>query len=169
MSCELLLTADHPIPRQERRTSDHLHLQSLPTAARDARSFIRDRAPALADDQLQVLLVLTSELVTNAVLHARTAFVLGITTSDTAVLVTVGDRAPGRPRMPDPSHGRESGRGILLVGELADDWGVLFEPDSQGKCVWFLLRRPPQATLENGSRRTGAVSAGRDRKEGGRG
>src|SRR4051794_28399730 len=98
MSCELLLAADRPIPRLAPRSSEHIHLSADPTAAREARSFVRRQAPAsLQDDQLQSLLLLTSELVTNSVLHARTPLVLGITVSDALILVTVGDQSDGRP------------------------------------------------------------------------
>jgi anti-sigma regulatory factor (Ser/Thr protein kinase) len=141
MSCERLLAADHPISAQTERESQHIHLTPVPTAAREARSFVRSTADVLEDDRLDDLLVLTSEVVTNAVLHARTPVELGITVTDDAVLVCVADGADGTPRHQDQSDGRESGRGIMLVRELADEWGVLPHDTKQGKAVWFLFRR----------------------------
>lgn len=141
MSCEQLLAADDPIPRQDRRDSSHIHLTPVPTAAREARQFVRTSATVLGDDRLDDLLVLTSELVTNAVLHARTAFEVGVTVTDAAVLICVGDGASDEPRHRTPAAGRENGRGIMLVRALADDWGVLPAVAKSGKTVWFLFRR----------------------------
>jgi two-component sensor histidine kinase len=141
MSCELVLAAEHPIPRQESRTSEHIHLRAEPTAPRAARDFVSAHAPALDQDQMMSLLMLTSELVTNAVLHARSALTVGITVSETQILVTVADQVEARPEGRSYSDRRESGRGIVLVGALADDWGVVPEPDRPGKSVWFSMRR----------------------------
>ena len=141
MSCEQLLSVDHPIPTQVERESQHIHLTPVPTAAREARRFVRSTATVLDDDRLDDLLILTSEIVTNAVLHARTPLELGVTVTDDAVLVCVADGADGTPAHQDQSYGRESGRGIMLVRELADDWGVLPHDTRQGKAVWFLFRR----------------------------
>jgi anti-sigma regulatory factor (Ser/Thr protein kinase) len=141
MSCEQLLAADHPIPAHAERESQHIHLSPVPTAAREARRFVRTAATVLDDNRLFDLTVLTSELVTNAVLHARTALEVGVTVTADAVLVCVGDAADERPMHQPPSDGRESGRGITLVRELADDWGVLPADTRSGKTVWFLFRR----------------------------
>lgn len=141
MSCEQLLAADHPVPRQAQRESRHIHLTPVPTAVREARQFVRSTATVLDDDRVDDLLVLTSELVTNAVLHARTPLEVGITVTDDAVVICVADGADGRPTHQSPSDGRENGRGIMLVRELADDWGVLLHDTRQGKAVWFLFRR----------------------------
>src|ERR1700712_1397612 len=141
MSCEQLLAAEHPIPVQMARASEHIHLTPVPTAPREARRFVRSTADVLDDDRLQDLLILTSELVTNAVLHARTPFEVGVTVTDDVVLICVGDRSKGTPRDRVQSDGREDGRGILLVQSLADDWGVPPAETRQGKAVWFLFRR----------------------------
>jgi anti-sigma regulatory factor (Ser/Thr protein kinase) len=141
MSCERVLAADQPIPSQTARESTHIHLTPEPTAAREARRFVRSTATVLDDDRLDDLLVLTSEVVTNAVLHARTPLEVGVTLTEEAVLICVGDGADGTPVAQGPSDGRESGRGIMLVRELADDWGVLPNDARQGKAVWFLFRR----------------------------
>jgi anti-sigma regulatory factor (Ser/Thr protein kinase) len=141
MSCEHLLAAGHPVPRQQARTSEHIHLAPVPTAPREARRFVRATAAVLEADRLNDLLVLTSELATNAVLHARTPFEVSVTVTDDVVLVCVGDRAAGEPRSPAPSDRRESGRGMVLVRSLADEWGV-HPAVGQGKAVWFLFRRP---------------------------
>lgn len=151
MSCEQLLAAEHPIPTQAGRETQHIHLTPVPTAAREARRFARDTAAVLDDDRLYDLTVLTSELVTNAVLHARTALEVGITVTDEVVLVCVGDAAEERPTHQPESDGRENGRGITLVRELADDWGVLPNDTRTGKAVWFLIRRQGGGALRVGA------------------
>jgi anti-sigma regulatory factor (Ser/Thr protein kinase) len=142
MCCAQLLAADHPVPTQADRESQHINLRPVPTAAGEARRFVRATASVLDDDRLYDLTVLTSELVTNAVLHARTALEVGVTVTDEVVLVCVGDAADEHPMHQPQSDGRESGRGITLVRELADDWGVLPADTHAGKAVWFLFRRP---------------------------
>jgi anti-sigma regulatory factor (Ser/Thr protein kinase) len=89
------------------------------------------------------MLVLASELATNALLHARTPFQVGVTVTEDVVLVCVGDDSDTNPAEPPepPSTGSENGRGIMLVRALADDWGVLPAESRQGKVVWFLFRR----------------------------
>jgi len=154
MSCEHLLAADVPIPRQHARTSEHIHLRPVPTAPREARSFVRTNAAVLDGDRLHDMLVLTSELATNAVLHARTPFEVSVTVTDDVVLVCVGDRTNGQPASPVQSDGRENGRGMVLVRSLADEWGVAPASGQVGKAVWFLFRRAPGAT---GSRTEGQV------------
>ncbi|HSP38673.1 MAG TPA: ATP-binding protein [Frankiaceae bacterium] len=87
---------------------------------------------------------LTSELVTNAVLHARTPLEVSVTVTDDVVLICVGDGSqvtPGQPNGETPSDGNENGRGIMLVRALADEWGVLPAETRHGKAVWFLFRR----------------------------
>jgi anti-sigma regulatory factor (Ser/Thr protein kinase) len=140
LSCTQVLAAGHPIPRQAARETRHIHLQPQPTAAGEARRFVRSTAKSLNPDQLDDVLVLTSELVTNAVLHARTPFELGVTLTDDAVLVCVGDGIVTAPELQESGEGQENGRGIMLVRALADDWGILPSETRQGKVVWFLVR-----------------------------
>jgi anti-sigma regulatory factor (Ser/Thr protein kinase) len=141
MSCELLLAGDRPIPRDVPRTCTHLALEPSPTAPRQARAFVQTNAPPLDGGQLEVLLVLTSELVTNAVLHARTPLEVGVTVAEQLVVVSVSDLAAEAPQASDFSDRRESGRGLVLVEGLADDWGVVPAEHRPGKAVWFSLRR----------------------------
>lgn len=79
-----------------------------------------------------------SELATNAVLHGvppgrgyRIQLWLGL---DGVLRIEVHDSGDGEPRIPDPDDEAECGRGLLLVAELADKWGV--EARDPGKIVW---------------------------------
>jgi anti-sigma regulatory factor (Ser/Thr protein kinase) len=137
--------------------------QPVPAAASAARRFVRDtlrswelagehagpgeqaectQQDALVDDAV----LLTSELVTNAVLHAGTPVqvtcrLLG-DLSDGAVEIAVLDRRPAQLR-PDSPHTaaeaaeRTNGRGLQLPSELATAWGVTYA--RAAKAVWFRL------------------------------
>ncbi|MGW6915464.1 ATP-binding protein [Kitasatospora sp. NPDC054939] len=84
--------------------------------------------------------LLSSELVTNALLHTSDGAVFDATLSaDQRLRIEVKDgaaRLPGRRRDPDAEYAT-SGRGLMLVEALADDWGVQLRGD--GKVTWFEL------------------------------
>ena len=116
---------------------DHLHLEPVPRVVAEARGFIRDHAPALPAGLAEVLVLLTSELVTNAVIHARTPIELGITVTDHSLIVTVHDEDLHHP----PARaGREGGWGLGLVRELADE-AAMEEHVGDGKTAWFRISR----------------------------
>ena len=123
--------------------------QPEPKAAAAARRFVRDTLQdwvvtgaadghGLVDDAV----LLTSELVTNAVVHAGTQVQVTCRLADGAVEVVVSDGHPGRlvPEAPErdavPSE-RTGGRGLLLPAALASAWGVAYGRAS--KAVWFRL------------------------------
>jgi anti-sigma regulatory factor (Ser/Thr protein kinase) len=116
---------------------EHVHLQPVPRDVGTARGFIRDNAPSLPKDLLDTVLLLTSELVTNAVIHARTPLEVGITVTDRSVVVTVHDEDLN----PAPERGaREGGWGLGLVRELAED-SAMERHGGAGKTAWFRLTR----------------------------
>jgi histidine kinase-like protein len=82
--------------------------------------------------------LLTSELVTNALLHTDHDAVLTATVGPGGLRVEVRDFVARRPRLcaPDPDEGT-NGRGLFLVQSLADAWGV--RSHGVGKSVWFEL------------------------------
>lgn len=112
-----------------------------------ARSFVRDTLQGWGfADIVDDAVVLTSELVTNAVVHAGTAAdVLCLRTED-GVRIEVADRYPEREialqsapvNMGSPD--REGGRGLQLCAALAGRWGVEYTPTH--KQVWFQLDLP---------------------------
>jgi anti-sigma regulatory factor (Ser/Thr protein kinase) len=86
---------------------------------------------------IEVVQLLTSELVTNAAVHARSPIVLSVTVTARAVRVAVED-AEGSTLAPGAVDSLDThGRGLTIVGALADDWGV--ERRDGGKSVWFEL------------------------------
>jgi PAS domain S-box-containing protein len=81
--------------------------------------------------------LLTSEIVTNAVVHGLGPVRLRVRRTDTEVAVIVSDRGryQPQPRLADPTD--ESGRGLSLLEMLASTWGARATED--GKDVWFTL------------------------------
>jgi anti-sigma regulatory factor (Ser/Thr protein kinase) len=79
--------------------------------------------------------LLTSELVSNVVLHARTPVELTVRSAQGVLRVEVGDHSPQLPIVKDYDRTAVTGRGLQLVAALADRWGV--EPSDNGKVVWF--------------------------------
>jgi anti-sigma regulatory factor (Ser/Thr protein kinase) len=87
------------------------------------------------DDAVADAELLVSELVTNAVLHARSSTRVLIEREGTTLRISVFDTSPTRPRLRELGPDAVTGRGLLLVDRIARRWGV--DPDAPGKCVWF--------------------------------
>src|SRR5215471_12325998 len=124
--------------------------QPEPTAAAAARRFVRDTLQTwliggatiaghgLVDDAV----LLTSELVTNAVVHAGTPVEVTCKLADGGVEVVVSDSHPASlvPEPPEHEHARAertSGYGLLLPAALASAWGVTY--GQSAKAVWFRI------------------------------
>jgi PAS domain S-box-containing protein len=112
-----------------------------------ARSFVRDTLQGWGyADIVDDAVVLTSELVTNAVVHAGTAADVLCLRTEEGVRIEVSDRYPEREvplqsaavNMGSPD--REGGRGLQLCAALAGRWGVEYTPTH--KNVWFQLALP---------------------------
>ncbi|CAL9636288.1 ATP-binding protein [Streptomyces sp. enrichment culture] len=120
---------------QLRQRLGRADLRAVPEARRALRELLRHWG---GPGQSEVAELLTSELVTNALVHTEDGAVLTATVGPRALRVEVRDFAgrPPRPRAPEPDE-RTNGRGLVLVESLADDWGV--RPWTVGKSVWFEL------------------------------
>jgi anti-sigma regulatory factor (Ser/Thr protein kinase) len=110
------------------------------TSVKLARGFVSDMlGEVLTSERLEHALLLTSELATNAVVHAGSPFEVIVLVDDATARVGVQDEGDGRPMPRTPGPDAVSGRGLVLVGRLADRWGV--DPVGSSKCVWFELDR----------------------------
>lgn len=118
-------------------------------SARDARHFVRAAldAVAVADPPLETAVLLASELVTNAFLHARTEIVVRYLVGPTVVRVEVTDGNTLRPAAAEAPADAIAGRGLAIVRALASRWGV--DPVDDGKCVWFELPIADRTTQES--------------------
>jgi len=111
-------------------------LEAKPQSARVARNFVEAMLREWDREHLSDLVtLLTSELVTNAVLHAGSALDLEVDCLRDGVRVCVHDRGEGVPVRRHVSIEATSGRGLALVDTLARRWGV--DPHPPGKAVWF--------------------------------
>ncbi|MEU1077621.1 MULTISPECIES: ATP-binding protein [unclassified Streptomyces] len=103
----------------------------LPAATADRR--------AAAEDVLLVV----SELVTNACLHAEGPEQLRVALTSKVLRLEVTDLGSGQPAPRTPHRaGRPGGHGMFIVQRLCLDWGVLRTPGVPGKMVWAELAAP---------------------------
>jgi anti-sigma regulatory factor (Ser/Thr protein kinase) len=82
---------------------------------------------------------MVSELATNCVRHANTDFTLSIEQTGRQVRVDIADKGAGRVTARHPEPAEVSGRGLSIVEQLSDTWGVRELVDGDGKSVWFML------------------------------
>lgn len=122
---------------REARTSFPADLASAGAARRFVGSTLREwSCDTLADNAL----LLVSELVTNAVLHARSRLDLVVRLANDRLRVEVHDESRAQPTRKHYSAHAGTGRGLMLVDQLAAEWGV-DHIDGNGKNVWFELDR----------------------------
>lgn len=108
-----------------------------PASSRDARQVVARVLERVGlDDLVTSVSLVVSELATNAVLHARTAFSVRLRISRDVARIEVEDAAGGRPIMRHFSTQATSGRGLRLVDGLSRAWGVTTGKGGKGKVVW---------------------------------
>lgn len=138
------LTRELPLQRrpldveQSPRMSARYQLAADRTAPAQARRLVRSKCWHLPSDRLDAALLLTSELVTNAVVHCEGAVLLGVHMAGDAVRVVVTDGGRGEVRVADDFRWPEGGHGLRMVDALSTRWGV-DRVDGAGKSVWFEL------------------------------
>jgi anti-sigma regulatory factor (Ser/Thr protein kinase) len=132
----------HERQQRHERHGCRVRLATGPAAAAEARRRVRDaiwswQVPV----DLDAALLLTSELVTNAVRHEggqrAQAVVLAIACSRGRLRVDVHDTSRSLPAVAEVPADAETGRGLLLVETLSDEWGFYRTP--AGKAVYFTL------------------------------
>jgi anti-sigma regulatory factor (Ser/Thr protein kinase) len=117
----------------------------LPPEARSSSMSRRFVEHALARWQLDALsdvaVLLTSELVTNAIVHAQTEVAVTITRDDSrTITVAVTDSSRSQPRILRHSDDAATGRGLGIIDALASSWDVV--SGTGGKTVTFTLCHP---------------------------
>lgn len=117
---------------------DVRRLPADPRSVAEARRFVRECLVAWSLDQLiDDAALIVSELAANAVVHAHSSYEVRMTRTGRVVRLEVGDAGSGAPRTGSGDPSLTSGRGLLIVGALAADWGV--RRDAAGKTVWAEL------------------------------
>ncbi len=110
-----------------------LVLSSDPTTPKLARTAVAERFgdhPRCGE-----LLLCISEVVTNAVLHARSAPTMTVRRQEDLLTVEVTDDDPRLPVRRPHSTTATTGRGLRILDDLTVRWGT--RPTSDGKVVWF--------------------------------
>ncbi|MYS33014.1 SpoIIE family protein phosphatase [Streptomyces sp. SID4920] len=132
-------------PQSGGRLQQHV-AQNDPEALSSARHMIRAAVRAWgARDRADEVELAADELVTNALMHTDGGAIVTIrvlTGPDRRLRVDVEDRSSALPRRRDAGEAGVSGRGLMLVDQLADAWGV--ESRGTGKCVWSEFVVPPR-------------------------
>ncbi|GGQ63669.1 ATP-binding protein [Couchioplanes azureus] len=134
-SCEKALAEQlhEPAPPRIR-----VRLRPVPDACRQVRQLVTQACAAWQVRELAATISLVAtELVANVVRHAHTTMEFTLGLRDGRVCLTVRDGSRLLPRPKDPGVSEAGGRGLHLVRELTDAWGVL--PVSDGKVVWTKL------------------------------
>ena len=114
-----------------------LHLEPIVESTPTARHWVTEQLRDVPAEVSECAALLTSELVTNAVLHAATPFTVTLHLMADRIRVDVADGSPVVPSIKDYAADAATGRGLTLFNTLASDWGV--QPVMGGKIVWFEL------------------------------
>ena len=115
-----------------------LPLGATAKSVRDARGSMRRLFESWGlESMAETAELCTSELATNAVLHARSPVLLVASRTPQGVRIEVQDEAPGVVEAGSLETAGERGRGLALVNALASCWGV--DQNEGGKSVWFEL------------------------------
>ena len=109
-----------------------------------ARRFLLERLPEGWADDADAVVLMLSELATNAVRHAATDYEVSVRVDGGTrlVVVEVSDAAGGYPTPREPAGDAPHGRGLHIVRTLADAWGIEMRRDRPGKTVWFSSALP---------------------------
>jgi anti-sigma regulatory factor (Ser/Thr protein kinase) len=114
-----------------------LQLSPHPSSARAAREFVRLTLESWNwTDQVEAAVLLTSELVTNAIIHAQSDVAVTVR-GERCLKVLVCDESNDEPTWEQARDCSSDTRGLRLVDALATSWGV--SPRERGKAVWFEL------------------------------
>ena len=119
-----------------------LSLDATPRSVPAARRWLRDALGPVPDVDVDIACLLLSELVTNALLHARTAMTVRLVDEGQQLRIEVVDQAvvATTARAAFAAMNGERGRGLAIVSMLAGDWGVDVDAGS-GHTVWLTLPR----------------------------
>jgi anti-sigma regulatory factor (Ser/Thr protein kinase) len=130
-----------PLPESPHLVAElSVRIPGGPGAPAEARDALRRFHPELAPELMQIVALLASELVSNAVRHARAEWVdlcFGVAPLHVRVEVADNGRGLGGPP-PPPQPGRAGGWGLYIVEKLASRWGVI---EGGGTRVWFEIDR----------------------------
>ena len=110
------------------------------TSIRLARRFVAGQLEDQDPEWVDLVTLATSELASNCVIHAQTAFTITVDRTGDGVRVAAADDGDGDPEVQHPDPLTPTGRGLLIVERLSDDWGAEV---ARGRTeVWFRMTAP---------------------------
>ncbi|MET0424108.1 MAG: STAS domain-containing protein [Actinoplanes sp.] len=116
-------------------TRIRVRLRPVPDACRQVRTIVAQACAGWHQKEIASTAALNAtELVANVVRHARTTMIFTVGLRDGRLSMTVRDGSRRLPKTVDPGPADAGGRGLRLVRDLTESWGVL--PISDGKVVW---------------------------------
>jgi LuxR family maltose regulon positive regulatory protein len=135
------------------RLREQLALDPVPAAAGAGRVFVREVCGRWGLQSLgDPAALLASELISLAVVHARTALELRMELRGRRLHVAVHDQDPNLAGWLAAKEETDGGLSLLIVDQVATAWGVRQDP-AGGKTAWCTLELPPQQTEVVGSGR----------------
>lgn len=120
----------------------------------EARRFVSELLEDRHHDVVDAAVLLTSEVVSNAVLHGRSGPTVTVELTPDRVRVEVSDASPVLPVRKHYGLEATTGRGLMLLETIATAWGA--EPLERGKRVWFDLEVPAPGDVSAGPAATAA-------------
>ncbi|MET9660562.1 ATP-binding protein [Streptomyces sp. NPDC006510] len=123
---------------------------SVPQARHAVRDLLKRQGVPLDDDVADGLLLIVSELVTNAVKHAALLspeLAVEVAVGEEWIRVSVEDNHPYRPTALETDHAQTGGRGLLLVREITREAGGACDVEHTaggGKIIWAALPLSPR-------------------------
>jgi anti-sigma regulatory factor (Ser/Thr protein kinase) len=103
-----------------------------------ARRFVAQNLRGAPVEVLESVAVMVSELSTNALIHACSAFDVLVERTESSVVVAITDWGYGSPELHSPESTEPHGRGLRIVEALSDEWGTLSNSE-EAKTIWFRL------------------------------
>jgi serine/threonine-protein kinase RsbW len=129
---------------------------NAPDAPAHARRYVAGLLNGVPRDITDEIAIMVSELATNCVRHTVTDFTVRVDRTASEVRVDVTDSGGGTPEVRSPELSEPSGRGLRIVEELSDAFGITQLADGPGKTVWFVVRlqdhladRPTRAVADD--------------------
>ena len=124
-----------------RRRREQIHLACDRFSPRRSRLWIRAQLTEWGVDDPAPAELVSTELVDNAIIHARSPSVLRADLRQGALSIAVLDDDPRPPRLVPIGERMDGGRGLVIVDQLTRAWGSSPRPGG-GKIVWAVLSRP---------------------------
>ncbi|WP_279537873.1 ATP-binding protein [Amycolatopsis acidicola] len=116
------------------------HLPPGLRSAGEARGFVTEalRSWAVPEDVVEDIVLVTSELVTNALEHGHGAVDVAVRRIGDVVRLSVRDEADAEPVLRQLTESSPRGRGLAMVAAISAAWG--YDPAAPGKWVWAEFR-----------------------------